>query len=150
MTHPVFTIMPDYAGTYGWVKDSDRPEWSGVGGSHADTCGWSHQLRISDELHQKFVAWQIEFESANLSTEDNRKAFDWVDYHRRGIELTKRLKAEVGSKAIVIYEKAYEDPCHQDAERREILEGGTVHILPTREVQKKASVALMHYQKWGA
>ena len=41
------------------------------------------------------------------------------------------LKAELGERAIVIYEKAFEDPCRRDAERRVILGDGTVHILPT-------------------
>jgi hypothetical protein len=59
--------------------------------------------------------------------------FDWVDYHRRGISLSHQLKEELGERVVVIYEKAFEDPRHHDAERREILADGTVLIMPSRD-----------------
>lgn len=121
--------MPDFGGAYGWHKDNN--DHAGVGGNHADTGGWHNEIGISNSLHEQFAAWQSEFESAGMGSREFVD-FDWVDYHRRGISLSHRLKAELGGQAVVIYEKAYEDPCHHDAERREILASGGVKILPGR------------------
>lgn len=129
MPKPVFTIMPDCGGAYGWRKDNNDD--GGVGGNHADICGWHHEIQISQSLHEQFASWQMEFESESISSTDFAD-FDWGDYHRRGILLSHQLKAELGDRAIVIYEKAFEDPCHHDAERREILAGGAVLIMPSR------------------
>lgn len=127
---PVFTIMPDFGGAYGWRKDTN--DNSGVGGNHAGFLGWHDEIDISLALHKKFAAWQGEYECAGMSSKDFA-TFDWVDYHRRGISLSHQLKAELGEQAIVIYEKAFEDPCHHDAERREILADGSTLIMPSRD-----------------
>jgi hypothetical protein len=129
---PIYTIMPDFGGTYGWESSDDRPASAGVGGSHADVCAWSGVIGISQSLHDQFAAWQTEFECAGMHSRDFAD-FDWEDYHHRGISLAHRLKEELGDQAVIIYEKAHEDPCHHDAERREILVGGQVKILPRRE-----------------
>lgn len=129
MPKPIFTIMPDFGGAYGWRKDNI--DNTGVGGSHADTSGWCDDIGISVSLHERFAAWQAEFESAGMSSRDFAD-FDWVEFHHRGILLSHQLKAELGEQAVIIYEKAFEDPCHHDAERREILAGGGVRILPSR------------------
>lgn len=124
--------MPDFGGAYGWKSHDARPADGGVGANHADVCGWYGDIPISQALHEQFADWQTEFESAGSHDKDFAD-FDWVDYHRRGISLSHQLKAELGEQAIIIYEKAYEDPCHHDAERREILADGQVQILPRRE-----------------
>jgi len=129
MPKPVFTIMPDFGGAYGWRKDTNDNR--GVGGNHADTQGWHDEIAISLSLHESLAAWQDEYECAGISSRDFAN-FDWVDYHRRGISLSKQLKKEVGEQAFVIYEKAFEDPCHHDAERREILADGTQLIMLSR------------------
>lgn len=128
MQTPVFTIMPDFGGAYGWRKDNI--DNAGVGGNHADAMGWCDDIGISLSLHEQFAVWQNEFENAACQGQDFA-GFDWLDYHHRGIRLSHLLKAELGERAIVIYEKAFEDPCRRDAERRVILGDGTVHILPT-------------------
>lgn len=130
MLKPIFTIMPDFGGAYGWRKDNS--DNVGVGGNHADTVGWYDDNGISQSLHESFAAWQTEFESAGMRSR-NFADFDWVDYHSRGIALAVLLKEELGEHATIIYEKAFEDPCHHDAERREILVGGGVRILSSRE-----------------
>lgn len=128
---PIFTIMPDFGGAYGWVRDDiDQPS---VGSCHADDSGWYAEPRVSDSLHKQFAEWQSEFEDFGRLSREEAKYFDWVDYHRRGIALAHRLKAELGDKAIVIYEKAFEDPCHHDAERREILLNSHVRKLPAKK-----------------
>ena len=54
-----YTIMPDYGGAYGWINRTG-PE-DALGPNHADTCGWSGDHPISDELQAEFSAWQMEF-----------------------------------------------------------------------------------------
>jgi hypothetical protein len=132
---PVFTIMPYFGGAYGWRKTIDRVGWAGVGSNHADTHGWYATPSISDDLQQQFASWQSEFESIGWKDEAEIAQFDWVRYHHLGILLSHRLKDELGEQAIILYEKAYEDPCHHDAERREILTGGLVRILLSRKRQ---------------
>jgi len=134
MPIPIFTIMPDFGGAYGWRKGNN--DNAGVGSNHADTVGWYDKTGISQSLHEQFAAWQSEFESAGMANREFAD-FDWVDYHRRGILLSHLLKAELGEQAVIIYEKAFEDPCHHDAERREILTGGDIRILPRRDMQTK-------------
>lgn len=123
--------MPDFGGAYGWRKANG--DNASAGGNHADTSGWYDDIGISQSLQESFAAWQTEFESAGMHSRDFAD-FDWVDYHRRGFALTVLLKEEeLGEQATIIYDKAFEDPCHHDAERREILVGGGVRILPSRE-----------------
>ncbi|MBL8420175.1 MAG: hypothetical protein JNK92_06010 [Dechloromonas sp.] len=68
MPKPTFTIMPDFGGAYGWRKDNN--DNAGVGGSHADTSGWYDDIGISQSLHERFAAWQSEFECAGVHSRD--------------------------------------------------------------------------------
>lgn len=91
MSKPIFTIMADYGGAYGWHKDDEgRPS---VGACHADRYGWYGEPSISDELHQQFAAWQLEFEKTCHLDKNAFADFDWVDFNRRGIMLCHKLKA---------------------------------------------------------
>ena len=140
MTIPVFTIMPDVGGRYAWQNSSEEAPWSLLGRNCADESGWYAAPPISENLHQAFARWQAEFEQLGWCTKVELEWFDWVDYHSRGIVLAHRLKNEFGDAAVVIYEKASEDPCHRDAERREILPNGQVRILPSRKRQEQMAV----------
>lgn len=122
MNKPVITIMADYGGAYAWRKN-EHSSAPGVGGNIACTSGWGFELPISDSLHLAFVQWQQRFEVLRSDTEIND--FDWPTYHQEGIKLCRQLKRELGDAVIILYEKAFEDPCHRDAERREILADGT-------------------------
>ena len=80
MPKPIFTIMPDFGGAYGWRKDNI--DNAGVGGSHADTSGWYDDIGISVSLHERFAAWQGEFESAGRSSRDFADSQGSIFSHR--------------------------------------------------------------------
>lgn len=129
----VYTVMPDFGGAWAWIKRSGLPPAAGVGGNIADSIYWVGDTSISEALKADFSDWQSEFESAGRSM---NKAYpfplDWDDYHRRGLELTRRLKVELGEGVCVVYEKPYEDPERDTEERREVLLNGSLVALPSR------------------
>lgn len=55
---------------------------------------------------------------------------DWEAFHRDGVELTRRVKAEVGPTAKVLYAKPVEDLGFLHQRLREILDDGSVLIFP--------------------
>lgn len=84
------------------------------------------------------MSWQGEFESYAWVETDSLAGrrysrFDWPSFHARGIELAIRLKAELGERATVIYEKPYEDNGREVGERTEVLAGGELKPLPSRK-----------------
>ncbi len=125
-----YTIMPDYGGAYGWIN-RNGPE-DALGPNHADTCGWSGDHPISDELQANFAAWQMEFESGTWE-QKGRSIFDWPRFHEIGMALTRRLKAELGDTARIYYEKPMEDPNRRIQERVELLsDGSIIECFPQR------------------
>jgi hypothetical protein len=130
--HPIiYTIMPDYAGAYGWVI-ADGDESQGVGPNHADTSGWYGEHPISRELHEEFAHWQDLFEAAPM-LDDGTIELGWDNFHATGIDLARKLKTEIGDRARIIYEKPFEDPDREQDERREVLSDGSLLPLPSRE-----------------
>ena len=128
-----YTIMPDYGGAYGWIN---RDGTDTLGPNHADTCGWSGDHPISDELHEAFAAWQTEFAQAPSDWKAGIVVLDWPSFHERGMALARRLKAELGDAARVYYEKPVEDPNQSINERVELLADGTnVEIMLPRRLQ---------------
>jgi len=129
----VYTVMPDFGGAWAWFKRSGLHPAVGVGGNIADGHYWGTDCPISEGLLAAFDDWQSKFESAGRR---RNKAYpfplDWNDYHRRGLELTRRLKAELGEDICVVYEKPYEDPDRDTDERREVLLRGGLVALPSR------------------
>lgn len=130
----VYTIMPDYGmGPYAWIRRSGDgfPADAGVGGNCADVTGWDGDHPISAALHEAFAAWVTEFERASTNPgHPGQVLLDWADFHACGLALARRLKAEVGEAAGVIYEKPAEDPDHAKEERREVLADGSLALLP--------------------
>lgn len=123
--------MPDFGfAPYAWIKRPGSTP-AGVGGNCADCHEWSGDHPISHELQQAFSAWVLEFERAPF-TDDRRLVLDWESFHRRGLDLSRQLKAELGDAVAVIYEKPHEDPARDVDERREILADGTLLVLPSR------------------
>jgi len=124
--------MPDFGGAYAWLKQEDVPLSAGVGGNvdGYDVSGAGQ--RLPESLIRDLETWQASFESFDDNQEHGWLAFDWVDFHRRGIALAIRAKQSVGDTATVIYEKAFEDPCHHDAEQREVFADSTIKILPSK------------------
>jgi len=132
----IYTIMPDYGQAYGWRKPPDSPPWAGVGENVAGFGGWGGDPPISSDLENAFKTWQGEFESHawhGSADKDCYADFDWASFHARGLDLTIRLKAELGDAAVVIYEKPFEDPNRNDHERTEIRAGGQPRLLPSRK-----------------
>lgn len=134
ITKATYTIMPDFGlSDYAWIKlPSDVP--AGLGSDCADRYSWDGDHAISEELQQAFSAWTLEFDRAPRTAELYLD-LDWADFHRRGLELARRLKSELGESVTVVYLKPSEDPCREVDERREVLADGRLLPLPTmREI----------------
>ncbi len=118
----ILTIMPDYGNAaYAWIRDEGSPDTSDIGqavgsdgsvndrhlgGNIGDATGFcTEEFPVSKELQEDFADWAIQFE---LYADFRR--FNWEHFHERGLVLARRLKKEVGNKAIVRYEKPCEDP----------------------------------------
>ena len=144
---PTLTIMADFGMGplwLNWIGDDNI----GVGGSCCDSVGRCGGHPMSDALFEAFNAWIAEFGAApwsegSLIDPDDpnsdylvrpRMILNWPDFHTRGLALAKRLKDEVGAAFRVIYEKPAEDPAHDDHERCEVLDDGSVVLLPPRAI----------------
>ena len=95
---------------------------------------------MSEALLGDFSAWVLKFERADRMPGEawDKLALDWTRFHATGIELAKRLKAEVGAAFRVIYEKPIEDPSRRRDERREILDDGRFVLLASRAILRRA------------
>lgn len=127
---PVLTVMVDYGNApFLWLVN--RPDEVGVGGNLCDASYWDASFPLSEGLWRQFADWAIEFDrTAFYSDNFDGSGWDWLAYHARGLELTRRLKAEVGDAYRVIYDKPFEDPNHRIDERREILADGSLVPIP--------------------
>lgn len=145
-TRPILTVMADFGMSPFLWFNRDGDDSHGVGGNCCDASGRCHSHPMSDPLFEAFTRWAVEYETApwaegsRVDPDDlksdvfvhSEMILDWPDFHARGFELAKRLKDEVGAAFRVIYEKPIEDPaCHED-ERREVLDEGSVVLLPSR------------------
>jgi hypothetical protein len=119
-----YTIMPDFGSAYAWVN---RDGSDLLGGNCADTGGWDGDHAISAGLHAAFADWQRTFERARHECIgiDGNEEIDWPRYHATGLALARRLKAEIGDAARVVYSRPIEDPNPADVQRCEILRDGT-------------------------
>ncbi|RNF33988.1 hypothetical protein [Paracoccus methylarcula] len=147
MMIPTLTVMPDFGmGPFLWVNGPEDNSL-GVGGNCCDATGRCGSHPMSDDLFEAFKEWIFEFESAswrpleaNGDSDDwERHALkepelilDWNSFHARGLELARRLKAEVGANFRVVYEKPMEDPQRRIDEWREIRDDGSVVVLSGR------------------
>jgi len=116
MAKPRITIMADFGNSpYAWLNETPDKR-KGVGPNVADAVsGFCGIVPVSAALEAAFSEWAWPFES-----EYNKPDFDWTGFHRKGIELARRLKGEVGDAYDVFYFKASEDPNHAVDERTEI------------------------------
>lgn len=126
----VYTIMTDYGGAYGWIVRDGNDML--LGSNFACSRGWGGEYPISAELEADLANWQSDYNSTGWLKDRGRASFDWRRFHVQGIELTRRLKIEMGDRVRVIYEKVFEDPCHYIEERREVLNDGSLLPLPNR------------------
>jgi len=127
---PILTIMVDYGGApFLWLADS--PEDTGIGLLCSNGLHYYEDNPLSIELWRKFAKWVLEFHhTAFYSEKFNSDHWDWLDYHKRGLELARLLKEEVGDKYRVVYDKPFEDPNGCINERTEILATGELLSLP--------------------
>ncbi len=116
----VLTVMVDYGNApFLWLADS--PEENGVGALLCAGTSWDKSYPMSDGLWQKFSDWAIEFDRTSFFSENfNADSWDWIAFHARGMQLSQRLKDEVGPAYRVVYDKPCEDPNRRIDERVEI------------------------------
>jgi hypothetical protein len=126
----IYNILPEFCGAYGWIK-RDGLETGGIGPNMADTSGWYGDHSISQELQDQFSEWQTKFE-CEVSVSGNNEAFDWLTFHKTGLELCVRLKQEIGDVARIIYQKVSEGPNCDFENRREVFADGSYLVLKHR------------------
>jgi hypothetical protein len=121
---PVLTVMVDYGmSPFLWLIDA--PDQGGIGGIVGDGTGFDDWCPMSEGLWRKFADWTIAFTRTRFYSENfDTNDWDWLEFHARGIQLTRWLKEEVGEKYRVVYYKPCEDPNHRIDEKREILADG--------------------------
>jgi len=117
MPAKTITIMPDCGfSPWAWEKAA-TDETTYVGTCIADAeCGIYGRYPISKELEREFGEWSSYFEWHN-----DKEGFDWPAFHRRGLELSRRLKAELGDRVKIVYAKPCEDPDYKTDEQTEIV-----------------------------
>lgn len=134
----MITIMPDFGmGPYAWEKD-DSDRTTCVGGCIADAvCGFvGTGYRVSKALEADFAMWIGLF-----GRHSHEPGFDWDSFHRQGIALARRLKAELGDQVRVVYDTPVEDPSFQTWRgydvRTEVLAGGKLKLIAFRREAPK-------------
>jgi hypothetical protein len=130
---PILTVMVDYGmAPFLWLVD--RPGYEGLGANVADGCFWNEDGFMSEGIWNKFSLWAISFEQTSFhSPRVVVDSWDWLAFHARGLHLSRWLKEEVGAGYRVIYEKPCEDPNVAIEERREIMEDGSIRVLPNQQ-----------------
>ncbi len=124
-----YTLMADVGGVYAWLRFPD--ETQAELGTHCGDVrsGWFGEHRIAADTEQALAVWQARFEQAMASCDP---AFDWAMFHADGIELARRVKGDLRTRAHVVYQKACQDPRHRADERQEISLDGALVRLPNR------------------
>lgn len=119
-----YILSPDEGDPFCWERVLGRDSRYSLCG---DCCGWNGSHPISEELFEALVEWYRRFcrapEVPGLMTNLD---LDWIDFHAQGLELARRLKAEVGPTAEVRYCKPMEDPNQQLEPLRYVLDDGSV------------------------
>jgi hypothetical protein len=110
-------IMPDFGmGPWAWEKDAaDESPYVGINIADASSGMLPERYPISDELKHDFANWVMFFESCC-----HFPTFHWDAFHRHGLELSRRLKAELGDRVKIVYTKPVEDPNYKTDEQTEI------------------------------
>ncbi len=120
-----YMISPDYGDAFAWCRLEGVDSRYNLG---ADSGGWSGPHPISEALFQDLHEWYGRFCKADPWS--GKQEMDWEAFHRDGVELARRVKAEVGPTAKVLYAKPIEDRNFLHQRLREILDDGSVVIFP--------------------
>lgn len=119
-----YILSPDEGDPFCWERVLGRDSRYSL---CVDCCGWNGSHPISEELFEALVEWYRRFcrapEVPGLMTNLD---LDWIGFHAQGLELARRLKAEVGPTAEVRYCKPMEDPNQQLEPLRYVLDDGSV------------------------
>ena len=132
----MITIMPDFGmSPYAWIKDdSDKTTWVGAYLADALSGFEGSDFKVSATLVTDFAAWASWFEREAVG--NSALAMDWDEFHRQGIALARRLKAELGDQVRVVYDTPVEDPSYRTYRgvdvRTEILPGGELKLVAFR------------------
>lgn len=120
--------MPDYGRMWLWVNLVAPFQASQL--EAAD-----HEFAITESisavLDADFADWQAEFEVCTNDAKTGAARLDWPDFHRRGLALAQRLRAEMPDNISVFYQKPFEDPNEQFEETKEVLRDG-LKTLPAQ------------------
>ncbi len=127
---PILTVLAEYGNApFLWLVD--RPSQAGVGPNLCDGTFWDESFPMSEGLWRKFADWAIEFDQTSFFLEDfDDSGWDWIAFHKRGLQLSRWLKEEVGEAYRIVYYKPFEDPNYRINGRTEILADGTLAPLP--------------------
>lgn len=127
---PVLTVMVDYGNApFLWLVDA--PDQTGIGCNICNGTEWDDECPMSEGLWQKFAHRAIEFDrTAFYSDRFDANSWDWIAFHKRGLQLARWLKEEVGETYRVVYDKPCEDPNHAINECTEIIADGSLLLLP--------------------
>ncbi len=131
----MITIMPDFGmGPYAWQKDASDDS-TAVGANIADAVsGFKFtDYKVSDALEADFAAWVTWFTREALN---DPPVMNWDAFHRQGLALARRLKAELGNQVRVVYDIPVEDPSYRTYRgidvRTEILQDGKFKLIAFR------------------
>lgn len=123
MKRKVYTIFYD-TGEWLWVKDaSDETMYVGACVSFGLELGGDPH--VSQSLLDFTRTWLVTLESFE-NYHMNADKFDWSAAHQKGLEVAKKLKAELGEKADVRYVKPSHDPNRNIEEGYEVLSEGNI------------------------
>ncbi len=135
----IYIISVDYGGAWAWLKDggeiNDTPD---IGVNIASEDCWGGDDDIPDELIKAFGGWQAQFEKTDFFLPESTSAatFPWTSFNQQGLALCQKLKAVLGDRARVCYQKAWEetefcdDSCKEPSLRLEIMLDGSVVMWP--------------------
>lgn len=114
---PWFTLMADFGNAWGWelppMSLEEASKWETGVGSLAAAVGdpdIQKELGISDELLAGIEAWQDRYEEWDPYAQDQSK-YDWDAFDKTGLELARRLKAEIGNRYNVRYHFQGSEKC---------------------------------------
>jgi hypothetical protein len=101
----VFTLMPDFGGAWGWLRDDPSSGGSHVGPCVAEGTFCPDEFNVPPMLVQNINDWQTVFERGAFDP-----SFDWKSFHERGVELARRLCVWVPDEFAIRYHVCHEDP----------------------------------------
>jgi hypothetical protein len=79
-------------------------------GNIADSItGFPPEFGVSKELEAEFAEWV-----GNFERNYDKHGFDWEAFHQRGIELSRKLRKQIGHQFNIEYHKCIEDPKYVD------------------------------------